>query len=242
MSIKFQIVSDLHLDYHRDGGETLVNEVSETESDYLIVAGDLSDAESTEDSLELLLAKIRVPIIFLSGTHEYFHSSIEKVDAKLRNFAAKHRKFLYLKNDTIKIGNINIGGTTLWYEYQSDNSAYYKSMYEFSCIENHQNTVYEENRKAKSFIDKNPNLDILITHHMPSEKCIDPRFKNSSVNRFFVCPMLDSMEESIAPKNWIYGHTHLAKHFQINNTNLICNPFGNIFENSGFDANLVITL
>lgn len=236
---KVQIVSDLHLDYHRDGGRTLVDEIHNVESDILVIAGDVSDSKYSKRAFELLLDTDKI-VLFVAGNHEYFDSSFDQVDSYFEDLQQKERNFIYLNNKVFCYKDIVFAGTTLWYTELEDNHLYERSMRDFSSISGFKKYVYKKNELAVNFIKNAGQVNFMITHHLPSQKCIDPKFSSSNLNRFFVCPILDDESFSAKPKSWVYGHTHASRTFMHNDINLYCNPFGNLYEQTGFRADFVI--
>lgn len=86
--------------------------------------------------------------------------------------------------------------------------------------------VYEECKKAISFLEKNiKERDIVITHHLPSHRSVHPKWKGSLLNNFFVCN-LENLILRKKPAYWIHGHTHEEFFYKIGNTTVICNPLG----------------
>lgn len=239
--VKVQIVSDLHLDYHRDGGKTLVKEIHDVNSDVLIIAGDVSDSQYSKKAFELLLNTDKI-VLFVAGNHEYFNSSFDKVDDFFENLQVKNNNFRFLNNKVFYHKNIAFAGTTLWYPELSDNYLYEHNMWEFSCVSDFKKYVYKRNQQSIDFINHTSEINIMITHHLPSRQCIDPKFSSSSLNRFFVCPILDDNNFSARPKSWVYGHTHASSSFKHNGIDLYCNPFGNLYEQTGFRSDFVIHL
>jgi Icc-related predicted phosphoesterase len=105
-------------------------------------------------------------------------------------------------------------------------------MNDFRVIANFRNWVYQSNLAATNFIqgsvDEN---DVVITHHLPLNESISPRFMNSDLNNFYVCDM-SSLIKSRGPKLWIHGHTHDSKDYEVEHTltthktRIVCNPRG----------------
>jgi Icc-related predicted phosphoesterase len=67
--------------------------------------------------------------------------------------------------------------------------------------------------------------DVVVTHHLPSERLISPKFRANDLNRFYVCPMDFTLERK-NPKAWVFGHTHDSAKMKIGKTSMICNPYG----------------
>jgi Icc-related predicted phosphoesterase len=84
------------------------------------------------------------------------------------------------------------------------------------------------------FLTKNINKEsIVMTHFLPSYKCINKKYKDSAVNSYFANNLDDLILEK-QPKVWIHGHTHSKVDIKIGNTRVLCNPLGY----QGYEVNL----
>lgn len=66
------LVSDLHLEFQPDGGQSLVSKLPE--ADVLIVAGDLSNTPTLFGALKMLSAKYP-HVVFVPGNHDWYSGS-----------------------------------------------------------------------------------------------------------------------------------------------------------------------
>jgi len=97
---------------------------------------------------------------------------------------------------------------------------------DFSVIEDFESWVYEENARAVDFLDQQLRPgDIVVTHHLPSQRCVAPRFVGNPLNPFFVCDLTELILER-RPRLWLHGHSHASTRIQIGETTVLCNPFG----------------
>jgi predicted phosphodiesterase len=87
-------------------------------------------------------------------------------------------------------------------------------------------------------------MTFVITHHLPSYKCIDEKYHGDPKNSFYASD-LDYLMEKYKINYWIHGHTHVTVYKQIFNTRVICNPRGYCNrerENNNFNYSYVITI
>src|SRR5664279_996561 len=87
--MKIQMMSDLHLEMHADGGAELIRELDPTGVDLLVLAGDITMAryyESLASVFEPLATKYR-HILYVPGNHEYYKSSPKQVARNLAKLA-----------------------------------------------------------------------------------------------------------------------------------------------------------
>ena len=115
-------------------------------------------------------------------------------------------------------------------------------MTDFSAIEDFESWVYEENARAVALFEEwlRPG-DIVVTHHLPSQRCVAPRFVGHPLNPFFVCDLTNLIVER-QPRLWLHGHSHGSMRVQIGETTVLCNPFGYAVEapNHEFVDRLVV--
>jgi Icc-related predicted phosphoesterase len=81
--------------------------------------------------------------------------------------------------------------------------------------------------------------NVIITHHAPSFRSIPPQFNDSNVNSGYASN-LEYMFKDYNIDLWIHGHIHEAQDYFIDNTRILCNPYGyRGYENSGYNPNLI---
>lgn len=240
--MKVQIMSDIHTEFHDDLGLRFILK-SKTNVNVLILAGDIG----TVNNLDLVLpifADNYKDVIFVAGNHEYYGSSREAVHMMLNNIQAKHKNFHFLNNDICNINGRRFVGTTLWFADTAGARANQHLMNDFYQIKNFTNWVYQDNSLAHNFLKKNVcKDDIVITHHLPSNRSVSPEYENSLLNAYFVSPADDVIVEN-RPAVWAHGHTHDSFDYMLEETRVVCNPYG--YErhetNSNFANNLVIDI
>jgi Icc-related predicted phosphoesterase len=216
--MKIQIASDLHFEFY-DARADIYDFVSNLRHgldafnltinppDILVLAGDTSTKGTLPIALEIL-SDYYPEIIYVLGNHEFYKSSIRNVREMVNNL------------------NIKNVGSTLWFRDDPKNILYQDRMNDFWTIEDFKHNVYQENLKAIGFLNSEVNKDdIVITHHVPTNLSVSPKYKGSTLNRFFTCDMTDLIMER-QPKFWIHGHTHNSCDHIMGNTRIICNPYG----------------
>jgi Icc-related predicted phosphoesterase len=242
MSLRIQIISDLHLEFHPDGGRCLLSTMDFQSSDVLLVAGDLCSAKTIARSFELLCGVYRGPIIYVPGNHEYYGSSFSKVDALLAATEQAHPNLSVLNNKTMEVAGRRILGTTLWFPDQPSNYRYEDMLNDFRMIRGFKEGVYVAHTQARQFLGSELRAgDVVVTHHLPSAESVSARHKKSPLNRFFVSP-LDELILQRQPALWVHGHTHDSADYHLGHTRVVCNPFGYLGHelNVGWDAQKVV--
>jgi len=223
--MKLRVVSDLHLDFHADGGRTLVKEVTAEDFDVLIVAGDVSAAPSLGRSLRLLLRNTDAPVLYVPGNHDYYGSTRQATLDVLWQAEkdSDHRLHVMLDSLLTFEGQVFLG-TPLWFPWTAPHLAD-ALLGDFHHIQDFRHWIGKVASNSANFLRTNVESDmVVITHHMPHPACIAPRFVGSALNRYFVHDLGD--ETVSKPKLWIHGHTHDSVDTQVGGCRVVCNPFG----------------
>lgn len=239
-----QEMSDLHLEFHRDQGDSFISSIDFTKTDVLVLAGDINTvAGGLEFSLIKFCSKVK-HVVYVPGNHEYYHSSREQVWLVLDRVKRKCSNFHWLENSFCVIGGQRFIGSTLWFRERPDNFLYQYNMNDFRTIQGFQSWVYKANELAVKWIEKNiQSTDIVVTHYAPSDQSVDDYYRGSQLNRFFVCDM-EPLIRAVQPRVWFHGHVHNSFNYKIDTTKVICNPFGYVGHelNSNFIDNLKIVV
>ncbi|WP_137860655.1 metallophosphoesterase [Variovorax sp. 3P27G3] len=86
---------------------------------------------------------------------------------------------------------------------------------------------------------------VVVTHHAPHRKSLEPRFAEDWASGGFVNEML--LEFFEVPSLWVHGHTHDSFDYRVGACRVVCNPRGYLsrhgeFENKQFNPELVVKL
>lgn len=235
------VASDLHFEFHEDGGRSFVESLDPRGIDAIIVAGDLSDSRGLPDALALLCARF-AHVVYVHGNHEFYRASRPSVLAATSRAVAALPNLHWLDHSSVEIGGHRFVGTPLW--YPNDPAAPRHMMNDFHAIEDFAQWFERENERAVGFLATSVREgDIVITHMLPSQRSVSPRFTSSPLNPFFVCDVEEALLRH-RPALWIHGHTHDSCDYVLGTTRVVCNPFGyaGVEENRRFDAHLVLEL
>lgn len=238
--MKALVLSDLHMEFHFDGGAGFV--ASLPDADMVILAGDISSGAQIPDALGLF-AKKYSSVVFVPGNHEYYHSSVKKVERYLSDASEKHTNLIVLNNQTWETDSFRIHGGTLWFP-EPKNARFKGFMNDFSLISGFEPWVYKQNAEAIHFFNRAvKGGDIVVTHHLPSELSVAPQFEGSALNHFFCSPVDDIIKKN-KPKLWVHGHTHSSCDYMLDSTRVVCNPFGYARHqvNRDFDDHLFVEI
>jgi Icc-related predicted phosphoesterase len=219
--MKAYVCSDLHCEFHEDGGKKLITQILPG-APIAIVAGDLAVGEGLRPALKLLADKYR-QVVYIAGNHDYYNSSREGIEAirQSMNLPNVH----WLEDEVVQIEGLRFVGCTLWFGWHRSDLEL--QITDFQVIAGIRRWVHEKNQKSLEFLRKNVKADsIVVTHHLPSNRSIVPRYQGSPLNCFFACPEAEEILLEKAPRLWIHGHTHDSLDYHLGQTRVICNPFG----------------
>lgn len=253
--VKFQVLSDIHLEF--SGMDCTLDPVAEVTRDALILPGDI--AEGTK-ALEWVRHQCTIsPVILIAGNHEYYGHDIDEIDTAWRVIARSIPNLTYLQCDVLEFMGVRIAGCTLWTGMQGlsgwDRRMIERAMSDFHCITKRGSRFTADiaagiNMQHRNWLLNQQDIDIVLTHHAPSEQSITPYWKERGklLNPAFA-DTSDDIIEALAPKYWIHGHMHSFLRYWHNNkvkgTQVLCNPRGyggSYQERTGWSDNLMITI
>jgi predicted phosphodiesterase len=251
--MRLHVLSDLHLEWHRDDGRSFLRALENPGADALLLAGDavsLAEKAGRETEWQLRTICAQYPrVYYVPGNHDFYGTRPSAGMQRLEALAAMIENLVVLD-----IGHVSelmgrrILGATLWFPDDPENRRYDgtlgpAALSDFVVIREFVPWVYEQNRATRAFLAETLRAgDIVMTHHLPTRESIHPWYAQSPLNRFFV-----SDEEALIwerePALWVHGHTHMPMDHRIGPTRVLCNPLGYPNEgNQGFDPGLTVEL
>lgn len=242
--MKFLPLSDLHFEFHKDDGKEFIKSLpTDISADVgaVILAGDICSLEQLPDTLRRFSDRYAY-VFYTWGNHECYGASIAEVRDAVHYLEDEIFNLYVLDNTTFEFKHFKIGGTTLWFPDQENNSHFEPWLDDFQVIDDFK--PYEENKRAIDYLqsEKTNDIDIMVTHHLPSPMSIHSGYEGHVLNRFFLCDVEDKIKEK-QPKLWIHGHTHCSFDYTIFRTRVVCNPLGYPIElNPQFRSDLLIEL
>lgn len=246
--MKFLIFSDLHLEFLAQNEiELLFKQLENKEVDICLVAGDISPVRFSEYKyfLDWLSKSFKQSFIIL-GNHEFYHSSIHKVNISIDILNRKYDNIEILKNrNQLLIYEYLIGGTTLWFDNTSSDIISRDYINCWKYISDLSTQIEIQNNKSIEFIKKFNDLKapkkILLTHYLPSHRSVSNKYRGHPSNMFYVCDLsnyLDTLNFDLI----VHGHTHDSCDYILGDTRIVCNPYGYEHQNKSFDFCKIIEL
>lgn len=253
-----QLMSDIHFEFHRDGGEGFLKSV-EPKADVLVLAGDLITAKMFNDQINMIFGSFCSRwkhVLFVPGNHEYYaaksaeltHKAIDQFPELLGlpNLYVLGPWKKYKTEDMpewakghLFIGDRRFIGATMWFP-EPPPKVNKRGLTDYASIKEFEPWVYEQHSVATNYLKQTIDQgDIVITHHLPSVQSVPAPFKGSDLNHFFVHDMEKLILER-KPAAWLHGHTHTVTQYKIGETVVACNPLGYPREQSGFREDFVV--
>jgi len=241
--MRIKLVSDLHFEFHKDKGDSFLENEYPEKTDVLVVAGDLADFAILEASVTKLCKRYeKALVIFVPGNHEFYGSSIANTINLLMKLSNSIPNFRCLYNGQLSHNGIKFFGTTLWFKYADDIEDLCPLINDFYYIENFAQQVYMQNQIALDFLWRVDMANaVVITHMLPSMQCVHPKWTRDELNLFFVCEV-DEMIKSKSPLYWFHGHSHKSTDITIGTTRVVCNPMGYVRRDYNLDYNYELIL
>jgi len=232
--MRVQLLSDLHLEFHADGGLSFLQSLDPKDVDVLVLAGDIGRGPKQIARILASLCALYPRVLFVCGNHEYYGSAPYKVHASLEVLDRDIANFEWLNHRTVEIDGIRFAGTPLWFPRPQDPFVMMDRhmVNDFNVIQAFEPWVYDEHRKAMEFLGREgPTADVIITHHVPMYSLVAARFRGQRTNHYFTTDMTPLIE-IWKPKLWCFGHTHDRMWAMHGETLLVANPFGYPMEQS----------
>jgi len=269
--LKLQIVSDLHLEFRPDDLNFLV-----PSAPVLCLLGDICVLGTNEDFavykkfIETIYEAYEL-IIHVPGNHEYYNKTqrgkdtnctMEKINARLRQFAKTKKKLHILNNNMMRI---NVGtnkycliGTTMWTYVDPKNYKFIQeSMNDYKYIHVRENgktrkfqvsDMQKLHKKSISCVrrfitlaSKTDDKCVLLTHHKifrnirknSLQARVNSQTSSNIFSQAYESDLVDIFDKPIALV--AYGHTHKAFNGKVNKIRTVSNPRGYPRERTKFN-------
>ncbi len=241
-----QVVSDVHLETRRGRSKCLAEKIvhdamlhrdahcdeDSQQVKYLLLAGDIAPAyyPSLRPFLKILHeAQCWQRIFYLPGNHEYYTSrGMQQVDEDL----AKIDGITFLQRQRVELPEITLLGCTLWSKLEEEK--FPEILHGYPDF----NNIYLDGKTLKwsqyqelhhrditwlhdEIMQGSPKPLWVATHHLPSYRCLNPKFTSSPLNSCFA-NHLDAMFLNVT--TWIFGHSHYPIDMIIDKTRCVSSP------------------
>lgn len=266
--IRLLILSDLHLEF------AAFQPPDPDLYDMVVLAGDIAVGVNAVHWARRPLNFGGKPVVFVPGNHEFYNSERTRMLRQLREAAAGTNVHL-LDRDEVTLHGVRFLGTTLWTDFELDvahgtdvaqamrdatlgltdfggaireRQADSRSTHRFAPLDAAREHAISRtwlHERLQASVDASVAATVVVTHHAPSARSMDPIYEGSDLNPCFYSELAESFFQSAAL--WVHGHTHSSSDYRHHRTRVVANPRGYVrwngtIENANFDPRLVITL
>jgi predicted phosphodiesterase len=222
-------MSDLHFEHLPDYGAALLASLDPQGADALVLAGDILSLVLPQRALQAFgrFADAYGTVFYVPGNHEFYKTSPTAGAAVLEELQALVPGLIVLEPGRVveHAGRRLLGGT-MWFGRHPKDNLYRIALNDFALIEGFTPWVWEQNRLFVEFLRRELRAgDVVITHHLPSERSTPPLLAGSPISMFFVSDQ-EALIEERRPAAWLHGHTHRPCNYRIGVTEVRSNPKG----------------
>lgn len=237
-------LSDLHFNWHRDAGVSFVKDLPSSDKvDAVVIAGDLTEGPGLTEALGMFCDRYE-KVVYCAGNHEYYEQGRAITQNLIWDAVAAHPNLTWLNNEAVVINGQRFIGGTLWFSddprIPEDFKLDWSDFARIPCLDE---WVYADNLKAVKCLAGMRAGDIVVTHHLPTRASVAPQYRGMLSDAFYVCDVEDHIRIA-SPKLVVHGHTHVSLDYLIDETRVVCNPFGYArkAENPKFDFGKIVVV
>jgi len=265
--MKIKLWSDLHLEFREYIYEHIFDPIwadPEANKDVtLLLAGDIGEGMGARAFVEEMCEHFKY-VLMICGNHEYYDNDFDKVNADWTAYSNGGSimiepgppNFFFLYNDSVVLDGVRFIGGSMWTDFNGGDpismGAAHRIMSDFAYIKNDGKCitpefVIKEHDKFTDFLLKKfdepfNGKTVVMTHHSPGNELKRKGRRGDRVGSAYFA----DIEEMIGYHNkahlWVHGHTHRNWDYMINETRVVCNPYGywSKSTNRDFDAELIL--
>lgn len=253
--MKFRLMSDLHLEFHRSVTDFRPLELPTDKETVLLLAGDVATGIGAKSFLGIVAAQF-YKVVYILGNHEFYNNEYYDVRSQWARMPLPPNVHV-LDDAVIAFDGVRVIGSTLWTDFYNKDwwsmQAAKKGMNDYDICSINKggkmvrlspNDTVAAHDEAIAFIRKTlqapfEGKTVVMTHHLPHPLCVHEQYKGHPLNPAYMTN-LDQLirENDIAV--WCHGHTHDNVNIEVHNTKILCNPRGYFPHNlnKGFDGGL----
>ena len=231
---RINFASDLHLDFEGMPDSFFIENPAPT----LVLAGDIGEVKNYKlDRFQSFFRRASEhwnDVIIVAGNHEHygfkFDETIEEMRAQTKEFLNIH----VLDKSSIEINGVVFIGGTLWTNFDNENitamAAAGYAMNDYHHIKGGStkpitpHRTYAEHKeclaKFRELLTKNSTKScVVVSHHGPTMKSIDPNYVNEGLINFAYASNLDDViRDHPNIIHWIHGHMHTRTRYNVGDT------------------------
>jgi Uma2 family endonuclease len=213
--MRLQLLSDVHVEFHADGGRDFVRSLDPEGVDVMVLAGDIAVGAGIVSALSLFCDRYRdATVVYVHGNHEFYGANRASVVGWTREALRGNRNLVWLDGGVVEVQGHRFIGGPLWFRHDPRAAAAKRGMADFAEIPGFESWVYEENARMLRLLESDLREgDIAVTHHLPTPQSVATRYVGNALNAFFLCDV-EALIRERKPVLWMHGHTHASVRFQ----------------------------
>jgi len=259
--MNIRVYSDMHLEF----GATLIPNIDDI--DVLVLAGDIDVGTLGFNWIDTHIPS-HLPVVYVAGNHEFYNGNLG-IYKLLKEKAEERDNVHFLENACVEIDDVMFFGCTLWTDFNLYPGMQELAMHNARCRMSDYQIIYvdplnfasDDARRFRTITPDDtwylhrlsvkyletalaefPEQDkVVVTHHTPSIKSVNPRYGNDLMNAAYSSDLTEMMVDH-KPKLWVHGHTHDAYDYMIDETRVVCNPWGYQGDNYSFQKDLTLEI
>lgn len=264
--MKIRLFSDLHLEFSDLKFDHIWTPSEENKDQILLLAGDIGKGMQARRFIETLCENFK-NVLYTCGNHEFweqpdFHKLIEDWRTYSNEGSILIDKgpdnFHFLYNDSVVIDGVRFIGGTMWTDYNGGDvvsmGAAHRIMNDFAYIFSEGKPITPRFiiREHDAFIDflltewDKPfdGKTVVMSHHSPGNELRRKGHRTDRVGSAYFADLEQMIGHHNVADLWVHGHTHRSWDYMINETRVVCNPYGYFGHetNGAFDPGLVIEI
>ena len=266
--MKIKLWSDLHLEFRENLYDHIFDPiwaVPDAHKDVtLLLAGDIGLGMGAVPFVEEMCKHFKY-VLMICGNHEFYHQpDFNKVYRNWTDYASEGSiavekgpsNFYFLNNDCFVLDGVRFLGGTMWTDFDDGDpiamGAAHRIMSDYADIKldgkplTPRDVIREHDRfmdfLIKKFDEPFDGKTVVMSHHSPGNELKRRGRRGDRVGPAYFA----DIEEIIGHHNkvhlWVHGHTHQPWDYIINETRVVCNPYGywGHSTNGNFDPDLIL--
>ena len=217
MTLQFQLVSDLHIEYENDEMVDPFEYITPV-GDVLVLAGDIGSLYKMDQLKDFIdkITKYFKYTVYVLGNHEFYKPpktpwlglSYDDLLARAMTLEVGNPKLSVLHRQSVRFGDVCIIGATLWSKLEVEIPRFIVQIDEMTTAK-----YNELHRADKEYIDKmikyckdNEFKPFVVTHHPPSYSVTAKSKKRARFMSLYASHMDDFVDRV---RTWVCGHVHV---------------------------------
>jgi predicted phosphodiesterase len=255
--MKIKVWSDLHLEFRNNLFDHIHLEHPDDKETTLLLSGDISMGTAAIPFVEEMCKHFK-HVLMICGNHEYYEQDYDRVNEKWAQYELESspKNFHFLFNDWRILDGVRFLGGTMWTDFNGsdpiDMGAAHRIMADYTEIKLDgrpltPRDIIREHDKFMDFLIRKfdepfDGPTVVMSHHSPGNELKRKGRRGDRVGSAYFADIEELIGHHNVVKLWVHGHTHRNWDYMINETRVICNPYGywGYDTNKDFDRELIV--